>query len=89
MSPVGVLHDNSTHSLGSSSLFVRVNDPTVARVYVSQTKLLNALKLTILGTSSVFHTWDASTQRFVQANLGEKKNGFLLIDGKDEVISQR
>ena len=89
MSPIDVLHGNSTHSLDFFSVFVRVNDPTVARVYVPQTKLLNALKLTILGTSSVFHTWDASTQRFVQANLGDKKNGFLLIDGKDEVISQR
>ena len=89
MSPIDVLHDNPTHSLGFCSLCVRVNDPSVERVYVTQPKLLDALKLTILGTSSVFHTWEVSTQRFVQANLGDKKSGFLLMDGKDEVISQR
>lgn len=58
-------------------------------VYVAQSSLLNALKMTLLGTSSVYHTWDASTERFVQADLKGEKKGFLLMDGKDEVVSQR
>ena len=42
-----------------------------------------------LGTSSVFHTWDPSSERFVQVGVGEGKHGLLMIDGKDEVISRR
>jgi hypothetical protein len=48
-----------------------------------------ALKMTILGTSSVFHTWDPLSERFVQAGIEEGKLGLLMIDGKDEVVSQR
>ncbi|RDB16899.1 Gamma-tubulin complex component 3 [Hypsizygus marmoreus] len=67
---------------------IRLRDPSVEMVYVTQDKLLNALKMTVLGTSSVFHTWDASAERFVQAGLADGQRGFLLMDGKDEVISQ-
>jgi hypothetical protein len=67
----------------------RLNDPSTEMIYVTQTELLNALKMTVLGTSSIFHTWDASKERFVQAGIEEGKQGFLLVDGKDEVVSQR
>jgi hypothetical protein len=58
-------------------------------VYVTQKELLIALKMTTLGTSSVFHVWDPAVERFVQAGLGECKHGLLMIDGRDEVVSQR
>jgi len=67
----------------------RLYDPSVEMVYVSQNDLLIALKMTVLGTSSIFHTWDASIERFVQSGIGEGKRGFLVIDEKDEVVSQR
>ncbi|KAG5641756.1 hypothetical protein DXG03_004288 [Asterophora parasitica] len=67
---------------------LRLRDLSVNVVYVTQNNLLNALKMTVLGTSSVYHTWDPSSERFVQACLGDNQKGFLLVDGKDEVISQ-
>ncbi|KAF5386245.1 hypothetical protein D9615_002656 [Tricholomella constricta] len=67
---------------------LRLRDPSVDMVYVTQGNLLNALKMTVLGTSSVYHTWDVSSERFIQAGLEDKKNGFILMDGKDEVVSQ-
>lgn len=45
--------------------------------------------MTVLGTSSIFHIWDALEERFVQSGVEEGHQGFLLVDGKDEVISQR
>lgn len=45
--------------------------------------------MTILGTSSIFHVWDPALERFVQAGVEEGKRGLLMIDGKDEVVSQR
>ncbi|KAF8070027.1 gamma-tubulin complex, DGRIP91/SPC98 component protein [Lyophyllum atratum] len=67
---------------------LRLRDPSVDMVYVTQNNLLKALKMTILGTSSMYHTWDASAERFVQAGLDDGQRGVLLMDGKDEVISQ-
>lgn len=78
-------------SIGSTYFSVqpRLNDPTKTMVYVTQTELLNALKMTVLGTSSIFHIWNTSEERFVQSGVEEGNQGFLLMDGKDEVISQR
>ncbi|KAF9467451.1 gamma-tubulin complex, DGRIP91/SPC98 component protein [Collybia nuda] len=66
----------------------RLNDPTKTMVYVTQAELLNALKMTVLGASSIFHVWDASEERFVQSGVEKGNQGFLLMDGKDEVVSQ-
>jgi hypothetical protein len=66
-----------------------LRDPSTAIVYVTQNELLMALKMTILGTSSVFHAWDPSSERFVQAGIEEGKHGLLMVDEKDEVVSQR
>jgi hypothetical protein len=71
------------------SVYPPLRDPSAVIVYVAQSKLLMALKMTILGTSSIFHTWDSSSERFVQAGVEEGKHGLLMIDGKDEVVSRR
>ncbi|GLB36953.1 putative spindle pole body component [Lyophyllum shimeji] len=67
---------------------LRLRDPSAEVVYVTQANLLKSLKTTVLGTSSIYHTWDAKAERFVQAGLRDGQRGVLLMDGKDEVISQ-
>ncbi|KAG6917229.1 hypothetical protein DXG01_003343 [Tephrocybe rancida] len=67
---------------------LRLRDPAIDMIYVTQTNILNALKTTVLGTSSVYHTWDPVAERFVPAGLEDTKTGFILIDGKDEVVSK-
>ncbi|KAG6861911.1 hypothetical protein C0995_009861 [Termitomyces sp. Mi166 len=66
---------------------LRLRDPTIDMMYVTQSNIFNALKMTVLGTSSVYFTWNSATERFVQAGV-EDKTGYILIDGKDEVVSQ-
>jgi hypothetical protein len=73
----------------SYSVHPTLRDPSITMLYVTEAELLKALKMTILGISSVFHTWDSSSERFVQAGIGEGKRGTLMIDGKDEMVSQR
>ncbi|KAF9448213.1 gamma-tubulin complex, DGRIP91/SPC98 component protein [Macrolepiota fuliginosa MF-IS2] len=64
-----------------------LKDTSTHVVYVNQADLFSSLKMTVLGNSSVFHSWDAKSERFVQTGVGEGERGFLLLDGKDEVIS--
>jgi len=45
--------------------------------------------MTVLGNSSIYHSWNADLQRFVQIGVKEGELGFLFLDGKDEVISNR
>ncbi|TFK66542.1 gamma-tubulin complex, DGRIP91/SPC98 component protein [Pluteus cervinus] len=65
----------------------RVQIPGTEVVYVTQAELLAAFRMTVLGTSSLFHVWDAKQERFVQNGAKEGKAVCLLIDGKDEVAS--
>ncbi|KAG6832846.1 hypothetical protein H0H87_000200 [Tephrocybe sp. NHM501043] len=64
---------------------LRLRDPAIDMVYVTQNNVLKALKMTVLGTSSVYHSWDPVPERFVQAGV---ETGCILIDGKDEIVSQ-
>ncbi|KII92345.1 hypothetical protein PLICRDRAFT_172448 [Plicaturopsis crispa FD-325 SS-3] len=64
-----------------------LHDHNADVIYVSQHNLLRALKMTIVGTSSPFHTWDMKSELFIQVGRSEGKTGIILIDGKDKVIS--
>ncbi|KAG5735482.1 hypothetical protein E4T56_gene11143 [Termitomyces sp. T112] len=67
---------------------LRLLDPKVEMTYITQCNTLNALKRIVLGTSSVYHTWNPEAERFIQAGVEDNKTGCILIDGKDEVVSQ-
>jgi hypothetical protein len=45
--------------------------------------------MTVLGNSSIYHSWDDATQKFRQIGVQKDEKGFLLLDGKDEVVSNR
>ncbi|KAG6850437.1 hypothetical protein H0H93_013309 [Arthromyces matolae] len=68
---------------------LRLRDPMIDMIYVTQSNILHALKMTVLGTSSVYHVWDTKSERFKVAGVDEGKTGNILIDGKDEVVTQR
>lgn len=51
--------------------------------------LFQSLLLTVSGTSSHLHIWDAKLQRFVPRHLLGKNIGQIVIVGKDEVVSER
>jgi hypothetical protein len=72
-----------------SSVQPRVKDPSTHVVYTNQKDLFSSLKMTALGNSSVYHSWHADSQCFVQIGVKEGERGLLLLDGKDEVISDR
>jgi len=66
-----------------------MRDPSTHVVYTKQSDLFLSLKMTVLGNSSIYHSWNADLQRFVQTGVKEGESGFLFLDGKDEVISNR
>lgn len=45
--------------------------------------------MTVLGASSALHHWDPSSETFVLSRPPDKKSAIMLIDGKDEVITDR
>ena len=50
---------------------------------------MSASRTIVLGTSYTFHFWDANKEKFVYAKAAEGRRGYLIVDGKDEVICQR
>lgn len=59
-------------------------------LYVTQKELLVSLKTVVLGFSSQYYIWDPVLERFVQDDTGSNgRIGFVFIDGKDEIISDR
>jgi len=66
-----------------------MRDSSTHIVYTKQSDLFLSLKMTVLGNSSIYHSWNADLQRFVQVGVKEGESGFLFLDGKDEVISNR
>jgi len=61
-----------------------------AVISTNQRELLACLKCTVLGISSQLHTWNPTTEKFMQVGTEKGgKNGILLVDGKDEVVASR
>ncbi|PFH53725.1 hypothetical protein AMATHDRAFT_187068 [Amanita thiersii Skay4041] len=60
----------------------------VDKIYLNHEEFLLTLRVTALGTSSVYHTWDPIQERFIYAKSSEGIQGYLVIDGADEVICQ-
>jgi len=77
-------------TLTEPSVQPRLFNPTHSHLYVTQKALLSSLKTTVLGFSSEFHVWEATSERFIQiGTVQNSKKGFILVDGKDEVVSKR
>lgn len=58
-------------------------------MYARVSELFESLILTVSGTSSHLHIWDAAIEKFVLRNLQGKEEGHIVIVGKDEVVSAR
>jgi hypothetical protein len=60
-------------------------------VYVTSVNLTLALRQTVLGMSSSLHVWSAENEKLVlKAAIGNPgADDQIVIDGKDEVVSQR
>jgi len=86
----GLLDFVSYQMLTKPSVQPRLFDPTHSYIYVTQKDLLSSLKTTVLGFSSKFYVWEATSEQFIQIETEQNfKKGFMLIDGKDEVVSER
>lgn len=82
------LHLNQT--LTKPSVQPRLFNPMHSYIYVTQKELLSSLKTTVLGFSSKFYVWEETSEQFIQIETEHNfKKGFTLIDGKDEVVSER
>lgn len=59
-------------------------------VCVTEQELLVSLKMTVLGISSPLHTWNSSSETFIQP--GTENSGIrnpIIVDGKDEIVTSR
>ncbi|RPD78227.1 hypothetical protein L226DRAFT_558242 [Lentinus tigrinus ALCF2SS1-7] len=87
--PSPFLTEQSSETFASARYHVRppVYDPEVQLVYVHVPDLFQSLLLTVSGTSSHLHIWDPAQQKFVLRGLQGRKDGQIVIVGKDEVVS--
>ena len=81
---------SACQTLTEPSVQPRVFNPSHSYLYATQNDLLSSLKTTVLGFSSEFYVWEATSERFTQIGTENNlKKGFILVDGKDEVVSER
>ncbi|KIK92822.1 hypothetical protein PAXRUDRAFT_829603 [Paxillus rubicundulus Ve08.2h10] len=57
-------------------------------VRVTESELLSSLQLVVLGTSSALHVWDMTSQSFVQVGSSEAHPSTILVEAKDNTMSQ-
>ncbi|KAI0702946.1 Spc98 family-domain-containing protein [Cerioporus squamosus] len=89
VAPSPFLSEQSSKTFASARYHVRppIYDPDVQLVYVHVPDLFRSLLLTVSGTSSHLHIWDPAHQKFVIRGLQGRKDGQIVIVGKDEVMS--
>jgi hypothetical protein len=74
--------------LGLSAI-PRLYDGVTDTLYLNQADLLANLKRTSIGMSSSLHMWDSRLERFVQSGIMQGRTRDLVVDAKDEVVTQR
>ncbi|KAK0455463.1 gamma-tubulin complex, DGRIP91/SPC98 component protein [Desarmillaria tabescens] len=65
----------------------RLRDPDTEVLHVTADVLWRNLKMTICGISSQLHVWNLISEQFVQLGVRNGRNGVIIVDGKDESIS--
>ncbi|TFK94615.1 hypothetical protein K466DRAFT_476152 [Polyporus arcularius HHB13444] len=87
--PSPFLSEQSSETFASARYHVRppIYHPDVQIVYVHVPDLCRSLLLTVSGTSSYLHIWDQAQQKFLLKGLKGRKDGQIVIVGKDEVVS--
>jgi hypothetical protein len=84
-----VLERDSISLTFSESVHPKFRTPVVEVRYVTQGELFKSLSATILGMSSELYTWDRSLERFVLNRTIAGMESLILLDGKDEVATER
>ena len=70
--------------------YPRLFSPDDQLRYLSAQDLIDCLSSTLIGNSSSIHRWDADRGRFVATDpSGEGRGVKIIIDGMDEVVSDR
>ena len=85
----GLIGLNSLLTVMEISVRPPIYDPDVQLVYVHVPDLFQSLLLTVSGTSSHLHIWDPIQEKFTLRGMQGRKDGQIVIVGKDEVISAR
>lgn len=76
--------------IGPNSVQSQLYDTQTSFVCVTEQELLASLKMTILGISSPLHTWNSSSERFLQSGTGNNLiRNSIIVDGKDEIVTSR
>ncbi|KAH7908422.1 Spc98 family-domain-containing protein, partial [Hygrophoropsis aurantiaca] len=81
MSHSPFLSEQSSQSAASIQHHIQpvLSNSRVASVHIEETVLLDALQMTVLGTSSLLHTWESASEAFVQNNR-------VVIEGKNQIV---
>lgn len=66
-----------------------LRDPTIETVHASTGDVLETIKILLLGNSSLLYTWNTVSETFDLSHIDSGKTGKLVLEGRDEVITQR
>lgn len=66
-----------------------LHNPNTEIVHADTREVLESVKTIILGTSSLLYTWEPASETFNLARIPPGKIGKLVLDGRDDVITQR
>ncbi|KAK0213089.1 gamma-tubulin complex, DGRIP91/SPC98 component protein [Desarmillaria ectypa] len=85
----GFLSEQRSGTLTSVRYHVqpRLCDPNTEVLHVTADVLWRNLKMTVCGISSQLHVWNPISEKFVQLGVRNGRSSVIIVDGKDEKIS--
>ena len=76
-------------TLTRPSVNPRIHDSQTHMIHASVAEVLKSIKMILIGTSSPLYAWDSESEKFLLTSGEPSKQGVLVIDGKDDIISER
>lgn len=58
-------------------------------VHVGFNDLLSSIRMVLIGNASPLYWWNPTDETFVLAHVAEGKRGVILVDGRDDVLTER
>ncbi|THH16575.1 hypothetical protein EW146_g4072 [Bondarzewia mesenterica] len=89
-SPGPFLSEQTSRIFASARYHVdlRIHDPRIHIVHTSVENLFKSLRLVLIGTSSPLYTWNPIPETFVLTDIEDGKKGAVVIEGRDDIISE-
>ncbi|KAI0066235.1 hypothetical protein BV25DRAFT_1913006 [Artomyces pyxidatus] len=89
-SPSPFLSEQSAATFAAARYHVdpRIHDASTKTIHVPLKDLLASMRMMLIGHASPLYAWDHESETFVVAHIEDGKRSVLVVDGRDDVVTE-